>query len=88
MSKNDNWIKLVEPFDPYDVEDITDEHYSKLVNMTVSLYAQLGCTQDESYDYILEKLLEIEAFDFDDTIEAAKWKAKNQSNLHRDIYGK
>ena len=59
------------------IDRFSESHEATLANITVILYERLGCTQDLSYDYILEKLREIEEFDSGDTIENAKWKINN-----------
>ena len=46
-----------------DIDRFSESHDATLANITVILYERLGCTQDASYDYILNKLREIEEFD-------------------------
>ena len=46
-----------------EIDRFSESHDATLANITAILYERLGCTQDESYDYILEKLREIKDFD-------------------------
>ena len=46
-----------------EIDRFSETHDAKLANITAILYERLGCTQDASHDYILEKLREIEDFD-------------------------
>ena len=46
-----------------EIDRFSESHDATLANITAILYERLGCTQDESYDYILDKLREIKDFD-------------------------
>ena len=59
------------------IDRFSESHEATLANITAILYDSLGCTKDASYDYILDKLREIEEFDLGDTIENAEWKLDN-----------
>jgi len=61
-----------------EIDRFSESHDATLANITAILYERLGCTQDESYDYILEKLQEIKVFDSGNTLENAEWNAANR----------
>ena len=57
-----------------DIDRFIESHDATLANITVILYERLGCTQDESHDYILDKLREIQVFDSSHSPEL-KWES-------------
>lgn len=61
-----------------EIDRFSESHDATLANITVILYERLGCTQDESYDYILEKLREIKVFDSKTFAQNAEWNAANR----------
>ena len=46
-----------------EIDRFSETHDAKLANIAVILYERLACKNDESIDYILDKLREIEEFD-------------------------
>ena len=46
-----------------EIDRFSETHDAKLANIAVILYQRLACKNDESIDYILDRLRDIEDFD-------------------------
>ena len=46
-----------------EIDRSKESHEARLANITVILYERLDCREEETKDFILQKLLDIKAFD-------------------------
>ena len=75
--------------DEYRIGDYLMEfNDATLDNIAAMLYARLGCTQDASYSYIRDKVLDIMAFDFSDTLDVHCMAdvVENRTKSFRSLY--
>ena len=46
-----------------EIDRFTESHEATLANIAVILHGRLGCREEETKDFILQKLLDIKSFD-------------------------